>query len=270
MRVRASWSRRCSTGCRVNAGLEPKRAPSNHCARRNWVELAHDGAGRRASFSANGDGDAAALLPALFFFDVTYFGGSSETYQIPLAIGIGADLDRRDGRASGEHHCENDDRSRSGRALRCERVREDFHQELLRLIAGNATLPLFDAGKSATEPAAAMPISPPARRIACRFSPRQTPKFRLLLPFPLRSARSPERQPHLRERMRPSRQSASGLRLQPRESPSAGDVLPAGRPVGCARVGRLSCRMGYAKTTLAVEFGRAVKYLDPISTKSFF
>ncbi|MFZ1941787.1 MAG: maltose alpha-D-glucosyltransferase, partial [Terracidiphilus sp.] len=57
---------------------------------RNWVELATDA---KPAASANDASDPEAIPCAIFFFDVTYFNGSPDVYQIPLAVSTGAALD---------------------------------------------------------------------------------------------------------------------------------------------------------------------------------
>ena len=64
-----------------------------------WVEFARDGAAGLAGF-APGETQAGALPPALFFFNVTYFNGPPDRYQIPLAIGAGGESRPSDGGAS--------------------------------------------------------------------------------------------------------------------------------------------------------------------------
>jgi maltose alpha-D-glucosyltransferase/alpha-amylase len=203
-------------------GAKTRTIESLHAS--NWVELAHDGTGRRVGFSANGGGDAAPLLPALFFFDVAYFGGSSETYQIPLGLGIGADLDA----ITAEHPESIIVRMTTAAgpaAVYDASAREDFHQELLRLIARNATLPLFDAGRSAREPVAAVPISPPVGALpAVQREADSEVSSPAPVPAPLSAQPGDAAAPPRTDG--PISQSASGLRLQPRESPSAGDALP--------------------------------------------
>ena len=106
-----------------------------------WVEFARDGAAGLADFAAAGETQAGALSPALFFFNVTYFNGPPDRYQIPLAIGAGGDLD-----AVMAEHPESiiAKMTTAGgtAAVYDATVHEDFHQELLRLIAGNTTLPV--------------------------------------------------------------------------------------------------------------------------------
>ena len=239
-------------------GAKTRTIESLHAT--NWVELAQSGARKRASFSANGDREAAPLLPALFFFDVAYFGGSSETYQIPLGIEIGADLD-----ALMAEHPESiivRMTTASGpAALYDASAREDFHQELLRLIAGNATLPLFDAGRSAREPAAAMPISPPASASPAA-QPEASSEVTSPAPLPAPLSAQPGDAAAPPRTDGPISQSAGGLRLQPRESPSAGDVLP--EEAGWMHAHRARFRPnGLLKNYhRAMSSGRAVKYVD--------
>ena len=103
----------------------------------NWVELNQD--------SSSGD----AIPPALFFFDVTYFNSPPDSYQVPLAIRTGNVLDsfsinkpqtiiKRLTTAAGEA------------ILHDATAREDFHHDLLALIARNATLTF--AGRANTVP----------------------------------------------------------------------------------------------------------------------
>ena len=101
---------------------------------RNWVELNPDASSQNA------------IPPALFFFDVRYFNNPPDSYQIPLAISTGNVLE-----------CVSLNRPQSiikrlttptGEAiLHDATAREDFHQDLLALIARNATL-AFAAGTS--------------------------------------------------------------------------------------------------------------------------
>ncbi len=215
-------------------GAKTRSIESVHAS--SWVELARDGAAGLADFAAS-ETQAGALSPALFFFDVTYFSGPPDRYQIPLAIGAGGDLD-----AVMAEHPESIiakmTTAAGTAAVYDATVREDFHQELLRLIAGNATLPVAEAGALATgalaaESAAAMPAAGPADGAAAVQAPAGAG---VPAPAPLSAQPGEAAAPPRTDA--PSTQSAGGQRLQPRESPSAGDVLPEG--------GRLDARASKA------------------------
>jgi len=94
---------------------------------RHWVQLgATDAAG------------LSAVRPALFFFDVTYLSGPPDTYQIPLAISTGAEMER----ISAEQPLRVITRltTEAGAAiLHDATARADFRDDLLGLIACNAT-----------------------------------------------------------------------------------------------------------------------------------
>ena len=114
--------------------------------------------------------------PALFFFDVTYFNGPPDTYQIPLAIGTGADLD-----AVMAEHPESIiakmTTAAGPAAVYDATVREDFHQELLRLIAKkrNAARLRDRRVGYGTQRRNANPAA--LRTQPAEFSPRQAPEF---------------------------------------------------------------------------------------------
>ena len=193
-----------------------------------WVELARDGAAGLADFAAAGETQAGALSPALFFFNVNYFNGAPDRYQIPLAIGAGGDLD-----AVMAEHPESiiaKMTTASGTAAVYDAtVREDFHQELLRLIAGNTTLPVSETdalatGASAAESAAAIPAAGPADAAAAvqTLAGAGVPAPAPLSAQPGEAAAAPRTDG-------PSTQSAGGQRFEPRESPSP-VMCSGGRP----------------------------------------
>ncbi len=183
----------------------------------SWVELASDDASGPADFGAAGPNQAAALSPALFFFDVTYFNGPSDTYQIPLAID---DLD-----AITATHPESIIAKMTTAAgtvaVYDATAREDFHQQLLQLIAANATLPISNAGTIAPEPEAATTDAQPADA-----EPAIQPPTAAGVPAPAPLSAQPGEAAALPRADAPSTQSAGGQRFNPGESPSAGDVFP--------------------------------------------
>ena len=182
---------------------------------RSWVELPPSPDG----FPNAGDSDAGTIRPALFFFDVHYFEGSPDLYQIPLAIGAGAALEVisekwPDGIVAKLA-------SAAGPAIVHDAlVREDFHRELLALIAANATLPVSHGFKPSIVSDAALEASADTDS----NKPAEVPAA--LSPAPL-SAQPGEAAAPPRTDV-PATQTAGARRLQPRESPSAGDSMPEG------------------------------------------
>jgi len=103
---------------------------------RNWVEL------------NPGDASENAIPPALFFFDVMYFNGSPDTYQIPLAISTGTALDSVS--INQPQRIIKQLTTATGEAiLHDATAQEDFHRDLLNLIARNATLPFAGGANGA-------------------------------------------------------------------------------------------------------------------------
>ncbi len=131
-------------GCRENAGSARKRARLSQCecvVGSNFRQILAESAPAVES-------EEAPMQPALFFFDVRYFEGSPDVYQIPLAISTGAALDEIT--ATRPDSIVARLTSAAGPVLLHDAVaREDFHQELLGLIAQNATLPVSREGKAA-------------------------------------------------------------------------------------------------------------------------
>jgi maltose alpha-D-glucosyltransferase / alpha-amylase len=117
---------------------------------RNWVELPL----RLDGFTAGAAPEPAEIRPALFFFDVHYFEGSPDVYQIPLAISAGDAIEEI--AATKPDSIVARFTSVAGSVILHDAlVREDFHRELLGLIAANATLPVLREGVAAPESDAA-------------------------------------------------------------------------------------------------------------------
>jgi maltose alpha-D-glucosyltransferase / alpha-amylase len=182
---------------------------------RSWVELLPNPDG----FINAGDSETASIRPALFFFDVHYFEGSPDVYQIPLAISGGAAL---------EDIAENSPdsiivrlNSAAGPVIVHDAlVREDFHRELLDLIAANATLPVSHEVRLSSASDATLEASPdPASE-----KPAEVPAA--VSPAPLSAQPGEAAAPPRTDA--PATPSAGARRLQPRESPSAGDSVPEG------------------------------------------
>ncbi|HTW82359.1 MAG TPA: maltose alpha-D-glucosyltransferase [Terracidiphilus sp.] len=182
---------------------------------RNWVEFPSNPDG----FTQGRESEIPAIRPALFFYDVHYFSGAPEVYQIPLAISGGAALEEIMAEKPDSVVARLD--SATGPVIVYDAVaREDFHHELLELIAANATLPVshdgktiseFDAATQSPQDAVGEKTAEPAVAVA---------------PVPLSAQPGEAAAPPRTEA--PAAQSSVARRLQPRESPSAGNVVPEG------------------------------------------
>jgi maltose alpha-D-glucosyltransferase / alpha-amylase len=184
---------------------------------RNWVELAIDAKPETAS--RKDPSEPEAIPGAMFFFDVTYFNGSPDVYQIPLAVSTGAALDEI---------VANEPESVIARVttgagpaiLHDATVSENFQHVLLNLIASDATLPLSEIGNP-TEGDEGVVILP-----SSNDNEAQTVAVgATVAPAPL-SAQPGETATAPRTDI-PASPSTGASRLQPRESPSAGDSFPA-------------------------------------------
>jgi maltose alpha-D-glucosyltransferase / alpha-amylase len=204
---------------------------------RDWVELPPAAEGK--GFNATDAQRAGVIALALFFFEVGYADGASDLYNIPLAFSAGTE--------SGEVSAKHREsivamlNSASGPAVLFDATaNSDFHHELLRLIEHNTTLALADghalerdlAGAASTswdgetagagrqsessssgaalqdEPDARSPLLPPVAPAPLSAQPGEAatlPRVSATAPLP-----------------------TGAQRLQPRESPSAGDPAPAG------------------------------------------
>jgi len=182
---------------------------------RSWVELPPSPNG----FTSSGESEAAPIRPALFFFDVHYFEGSSDVYQIPLAISDGAVLEEISTKTPESIVVKLN--ATSGQIILHDAVAcEDFHRELLGLIASNATLPVSRDGKTVSGTDAALERS----HDVVSDKPAEMPVA--VAPAPLSAQPGEAAAPPRTDA--PTTSSAGGRRLQPRESPSAGDTVPEG------------------------------------------
>ena len=191
---------------------------------RNWVELTPAGCNAPGFTQAAASPDD-GIPSALVFFDVAYFSGPPDTYQIPLAISTGANLDE----ITGDHPQSVITRltTAAGPAiLHDATARADFHHELLKLIACNATLAVASS---------AMIMVPAASSGAPMAATEDEAATEVPMPVAAGVAVSPaplSAQPG--EAAAPPRsdsqnvQSSGGQRLQPRESPTAGYEAPQG------------------------------------------
>jgi maltose alpha-D-glucosyltransferase / alpha-amylase len=182
---------------------------------RNWVDLPAGSNG----LAPAAESDAAPTLSALFFFDVHYFEGPPDVYQIPLAISTGAALEEFSAKKP-ESIIARLNSVMGPVILHDAVVREEFHQELLSLIAANATLPVVGDGKA---PSASATAIDPATDVASD-KPVENPAA--VSPAPLSAQPGDTAAPPRTDA--PASQPSGARRLQPRESPSAGDSMPEG------------------------------------------
>ena len=193
---------------------------------RNWAELKPGGAIEPASFAAASASSAKAIPPALFFFNVTYFSGAHDTYQIPLAISTGAEMDKV-AMSQPQSVITRLTTGTEAAILHDATAREDFHHELLLLIARNATPPLASGAKI---PPAAMSVLGASTAAHDRGGPSGVPALvggdTIVSPAPLgtqpgEAAQLPRGDPA-------NTQSAEVQRMKAGESPSADDQFPMG------------------------------------------
>jgi maltose alpha-D-glucosyltransferase / alpha-amylase len=195
---------------------------------RNWVELASDANG--SGLLTNDASVPEAVPDALFFFDVTYFNGLPEVYQIPLAVSIGAALDEIVA-LQPESILAKLTTGAGPAILHDATVSENFQHELLRLIANDATIPVQES-ESRTESAegglrqmSSMDGDAQAVAVGAAVAPASLSAQPGELAAPPRTDTPPV-------------QPTAASRFQPRESPSAGDVFHGG--------GRLNARASSA------------------------
>jgi maltose alpha-D-glucosyltransferase/alpha-amylase len=182
---------------------------------RNWVELP----AISDTFNAGGEIGAATARPALVFFNIHYFEGSPDVYQIPLAMSTGEQLDAIV--ANQPESVVAKFTGGTGSVIVHDAViLGDVQCELLRLIAANATLsvshdakPLPGSG-SVPEPPLDVDLSKPAEMPVA------------VSPAPLSAQPGETAAPPRTDA--PTTPSSGARRMQPRESPSAGDSVPEG------------------------------------------
>jgi maltose alpha-D-glucosyltransferase / alpha-amylase len=181
----------------------------------SWVELPS----KHGSLTPGGESEAEPVQPALFFFDVHYFEGLPDVYQIPLAISSGAALEEIAAKRP-ESIVARLNSATGPVILHDALAREDFHQELLELIAANATLAVSQEGKASSGSDAAAELALDSGE----EKPAETPIA--VSPAPLSAQPGEAAAPPRTDA--PATQTTGGRRLQPRESPSAGDSVPEG------------------------------------------
>jgi maltose alpha-D-glucosyltransferase / alpha-amylase len=185
---------------------------------RNWVELASSA--ETVDRSTNGASEPATIPSALFFFDVTYFNGSPDVYQVPLAVSTGAALDE-----VVAHQPESIIARLTTIAepaiLHDATVSEEFQHELLSLIARDATLPILETAMPAEGTEEAI-----NHRVSMEVEAQPEAVGAAVTPAPL-SAQPGDTATSPRTEI-PAAQSPEMSRFQPRESPSAGELLHHG------------------------------------------
>jgi maltose alpha-D-glucosyltransferase/alpha-amylase len=182
------------------------------------VELAPDP--KRAGLPTNDTAAPLAIPDAIFIFDVTYFNGSPDVYQIPLAVSTGSALEEIRG-SQPESVIAKLTTAAGPAVLHDATVNEEFHHQLLSLIASDATLAVLDGGRSTEvkeggfNQSSSIDAEPQAITVGAVVAPAP------LSAQPGDTATSPRTDT-------PSSQSAVASRLTPRESPSAGDLISNG------------------------------------------
>ena len=213
----------------------------------DWVELSM--VTEDKGFNASDMPRVGGVPLAMFFFEVIYADGMSDNYSIPLAFGTGPE--------SGEVNAKHPEcivatlNSVSGPAVVYDATaNSEFHQELLKLIEHNATLALANkhaldsdlaAASSASWDGATGNAERQSERSSAGDASQNEPGLHSSLPSPVVPAPL-SAQPGEAVSLPRSNIAASFVtgaqRMQPRESPTAGDPTPAG--------GRLDARASIA------------------------
>ncbi len=188
----------------------------------DWAELPSSAGGCTKGFTPSHQ--RTAHFPfVVAYCEVGYIDGEPDLYQLPLAIASGVEVEEIRTRYESKIMAEfNSGPSRT--ALYDATIQSEFHQDVLKLIECNTTLPLSthivpgSGGISASQPAAA-PVSGEAPALALQ-SQIDSP----VTPAPLSA--QPGETATLPRAGIPSALSAGAQRRQPRESPSAGDPVP--------------------------------------------
>jgi maltose alpha-D-glucosyltransferase/alpha-amylase len=221
---------------------------------RDWAEL-RPTAGDNC-FNTPDAPRSSTVYPALFFVEVAYADGPADLYQIPLALSMG-----REGDDVVESHPASIVATLSSASgsvvLHDVAPREDFHQDLFKLIECNMTLALADghaiahgidsaAGAlvsgeagSLSQRAEGAPMEEPGSRVPSEDSAGLQNEPGANLPVaPVALTAQPGEAAAPPRSSAPAPPTAGAQRLQPRESPSAGDPAPPG--------GRLDARASNA------------------------
>jgi maltose alpha-D-glucosyltransferase/alpha-amylase len=204
-------------------GAKTRRIQSTRVV--DWVEIP------APPNSAPADAAAGGILPAaLFFVEIEYSSGPSETYQLPLGIAAGEEADELRGKYQQSVLAEFAS-SAGPVVLHDATVRDDFRQALLALIERNATLALSTAAPAAEELTLAEP-APGSDSDSLTQEADGAPSARApvvpVAPVPITAQPGEAASAPRDSVVAPA--PASPQQLAPHESPLAGDpVLPAGR-----------------------------------------
>ncbi len=256
---------------------------------RTWVEL-RPPTGDGCPDAAAPDGssaESARMFPALCFLDVAYAAGPPEVYQVPLAVSTGqeaADVNaRQPASILATFHLNEGDL-----VLHDASWLEDFQQNLLDLIACNTRLLLAgeaadedDPGAARSENANSGPAhaTPPAEPVVApapadssstslaeslQRTQAETAVNPPVVPAPLTAQPGEAAGPPRSEAPAPA--PSSSQRLQPRESPAAGESIPPGGRLDASASaafrraqsdGRVSSRLGSAEqSNTSILYGR--------------
>ena len=186
----------------------------------DWSELPSSSGGCAKGFTPSHQ--RTAHFPfVLIYCDIVYLEGEPDRYQLPLGIASGAEIEEVRSRYEGKIVVEfNSGPART--ALYDASIQGDFHQDVLKLIECNTTLPL--SPHIAAE-SSGMGGSEPIEADASGEAPTLQGEMNLpVAPAPL-SAQPGDTATPPRAGI-PTSLSAGAQRLQPRESPSAGDPVP--------------------------------------------
>ena len=189
----------------------------------DWVQLSTD-----ISSNGSSSGQESVIAPALFFVELTYTDGPSDSYQIPLALSTGADAD--DLIANRAQSILATLPTASGTVvLHDAATREDFRQSLLSLVDRDARLTLSTShNNNQTTPAPEPALAASAQVESPSGADPSEPTSELsVAPLPI-SAQPGEAAAPPRSDAEIA-QSASTQQLQPRESPYTGDNSNPGR-----------------------------------------
>jgi maltose alpha-D-glucosyltransferase / alpha-amylase len=205
---------------------------------RDWAELSPTLAGGSMGLAASPRDGSVPF--ALLFLEVVYSDAPPDLYQLPLAIATGPDRDDISAHQPAAVIATFDSQSGPA-ALYDPFVREEFHQDLLKLIASNATLPL--SVSHAPELAPTEAESAASAGVLEDGSNPQGASGYAVTPAPLNAqpgeAAAPPRS------FAPASPASGAQRTQPRESPSAGDPAPVS--------GRLDARASAAFAAARAE-----------------
>jgi maltose alpha-D-glucosyltransferase / alpha-amylase len=193
----------------------------------DWVELSAPASSATSPSPASVPA-VGAVAPALFFCEIGYSSGESDLYQLPIAVSFGVDGD--DVTANYPQSIVATLSSHTGPAiLHDATIREDTRQNLLALIEQNATLAMSTARTLTFSDSFAVDASP---RVAAESDQAPNLDARAITagvsvePVPISAQPGEAAAPPRSTAPAPS----AAQRMQPRESPSAGNPVPsAGR-----------------------------------------